>query len=52
MSSRTPLLDTQHVANLRRSEDGEVGRGVVVGGVDARGDHMGGVDGTPAKPDN
>ena len=39
-----------HVAHLRRSEDGEVGRGVVVGGVDARGDHTGGEEWTPAKP--
>ena len=50
MSSSTPLLDTQHVAHLRRSEDGVLGRGVVVGGVDAGGDHTGRVEGTPAKP--
>ena len=38
------------MTHLRRSEDGEVGWGVVVGGVDAGGDHTGGVDGTPGKP--
>ena len=38
------------MAHLRRAEDGEVGRGVVVGGVDAGGDQVGGVEGTPAKP--